>query len=102
MHKEDAVYLAHHAMDNICDMDTTLMMYAAAAVEALGWRSIETDLPELDQTVVCTDGTHRWLDMRTSYSPDMMWQGHKPTHWHPIQLLEISDSKQRVTSHQPC
>lgn len=84
VHRDDAIELVYDAMDNIQDMDTTLRMYATAAVKALGWYDITESLPELNQTVVCTDGKHRWLDMRFAECPDMMWEGHTPTHWHPI------------------
>lgn len=89
MNRDDAIELVYDAMDNIQDMDTTLHMYAAAAVKALGWYDITESLPELDQTVVCTDGKARWLDMRFAECPDMMWQGHTPTHWHPILELPL-------------
>jgi hypothetical protein len=89
MNRDDAIEVVFEAMDNIQDYDTTLHDYAAAAVKALGWHSLATTLPEIDQVVVCTDGTARWLDKRTKYQPDMKWTGHTPTHWHPI--LEISD-----------
>lgn len=88
MNREDAIEVVFEAMDNIQDYDTTLHMYAAAAVKALGWHPLATTLPQIDQVVVCTDGTHRWLDKRIAAMPDMKWQGHTPTHWHPI--LEIS------------
>ena len=84
MNIDDAAELAYEAMDNIHDMDTTLHMYAKAAAKALGWRDITKEIPEIDDVVVCTDGTHRWLDKRTAHMPDMKWQGHTPTHWHPI------------------
>jgi hypothetical protein len=92
MNIEDAVEIAYEAMDNIQDYDTTLHMYARAAVDALGWQDIATTLPELNQTVVCTDGKARWLDMRFAERPDMQWQGHTPTHWHPILELPASIS----------
>lgn len=84
MDRDLAIELVYEAMDNIQDYDTTLHMYAGAAVDALGWQSLAITLPEINQCVVCTDGKHRWLDMRTKYLPDMVWDGHTPTHWHPI------------------
>lgn len=56
-----------------------------------GWYSIKTHLPEMGRVVVCTDGARRWLDERTVHSPDMGWQGHVPTHWHPIQELPTQE-----------
>jgi hypothetical protein len=84
MNRDDAIELVYEAMDNKQDYDTTLHMYAAAAVDALGWHPLATTRPEIDQVVVCTNGKARWLDKRTAYSPDMKWDGHTPTHWHPI------------------
>jgi hypothetical protein len=48
------------------------------------WIKISDELPDIEVTVVCTNGKARWLDKRTSYAPDMKWSGHVPTHWHPI------------------
>lgn len=87
MNRDDAIEIVFEAMDNKQDYDTTLHMYAAAAVDALGWQDIATTIPELNQIVVCTDGKHRWLDMRMAACPDMRWNGNTPTHWHP--LLEL-------------
>lgn len=81
---EEATEAACDAMDNIQDYDTSLRMYARAAVKALGWRDIRGSQPAMGDVVVCTDGTHRWLDKRTAIDPAMKWQGHSPTHWHPI------------------
>lgn len=54
-----------------------------------GWRDISKEIPEMDRVVVCTDGIHRWLDMRMLHFEEMTWQGHKPTHWHPIANLPL-------------
>jgi hypothetical protein len=84
MNLDDAEEMAWLAMDNIADMDVTLRMYARAAAKGLGWRDISKEIPAIDDVVVCTDGERRWLDKRTKYQPDMKWDGHTPTHWHPI------------------
>lgn len=90
---DDAAEEAFVAMDNISDYDTNLHMYAKAAVKALGWRELAKELPDLEDVVVCTDGTARWLDMRTEHFPDMKWTGHTPTHWHPLLNLPQSSHK---------
>lgn len=90
MNRDDTIEIVYEAMVDVQDMDTTLHIFARAAVDALGWHDIATTLPEINQTVVCTDGEHRWLDMRFAERPDMTWQGHTPTHWHPILELPIA------------
>lgn len=84
MNLDDRTELAWIAMDNIADMDTGRTQYAKAAAEGLGWIEIAKELPALNDCVVCTDGTARWLDMRTEHFPNMRWQGHTPTYWHSI------------------
>jgi len=54
---------------------------------AKGWISVRDALPALDDTVVCTDGKHRWLDMRMAGFENLIWQGHLATHWHAIDAL---------------
>jgi hypothetical protein len=54
---------------------------------AKGWISVRDELPALDDTVVCTDGKHRWLDMRMAGFENLIWQGHLATHWHAIDAL---------------
>lgn len=89
MNIEDRTELAWIAMDNVQDMDTSRTQYAKAAADGLGWIEIAKELPALDDCVVCTDGVARWLDMRTEHLPKMRWQGHTPTHWHPIADLPV-------------
>lgn len=84
MNIEDRADLAWCGMDNIHDMDTSLTDYAKAAAQALGWIDISKKVPDFDDVVVCTNGRARWLDSRTLYSPEMRWNGHAPTHWHPL------------------
>lgn len=86
MEREDAIEVVYEAMDRIQDMDTTLRMYAGAAVDALGWKPLAvTSMPDIDQVVVCTDGNARWLDKITDFDPKLKWDGHIATHWHAIQ-----------------
>lgn len=95
MNRDDAIEIVYEAMDNRSDYDVTLRMYAEVAVDALGWHDITKSLPDFNQVVVCTDGKHRWLDMRFAPRPDMKWQGHAPTHWHPIlEIPALSTSNQ--------
>ena len=86
----DRMELAWEAMDNISDMDTSLTRYAKAAAEGLGWRPIAEEVPPLNDVVVCTDGKARWLDKRMPELPEMKWNGHTPTHWHPLADLPHS------------
>lgn len=84
MNIENRTELAWIAMDNVHDMDTSRTDYAKAAAEGLGWIEIAKELPEFEDVVVCTDGEARWLDKRMKYFQEMRWNGHTPTHWHPI------------------
>lgn len=84
MNLDDRTELAWIAMDNVADMDTSRTDYAKAAAEGLGWIAISKELPALEDVVVCTDGIARWLDKRTEHFPFMKWNGHTPTHWHPL------------------
>lgn len=54
------------------------------ALRQKGWQELADEVPEIERTVVCTDGKARWLDKVTDYSPTMKWDGHSPTHWHYI------------------
>jgi len=49
-----------------------------------GWISVRDELPAMNDTVVCTDGRRRWLDMRMPGLENLIWQGHLATHWHPL------------------
>ncbi len=75
------------AMDNKADMDTPWSVYAAAAVDALGWRSVD-DKPDERSFVMATDGHARWIDAHTL---DFAWpptfDGRTATHWHPVHDL---------------
>jgi hypothetical protein len=87
----DRTELAWIGMDNVSDMDTSRTQYAKAAAEALGWISVKKELPTFNDAVVCTDGKHRWLDMRIAGLENLIWQGHLATHWHPLaDLPEVS------------
>ena len=55
----------------------------------LGWIEITKKLPDIEVVVVCTNGKARWLDKRTTYSLEMRWGGHTPTHWHPLAALPV-------------
>lgn len=100
MNRDDAIEIVYEAMDNIQDFDSTLHEFAEAAVKALGWHDLAKTIPEIDQVVVCTDGTHRWLDKRTAFMPDMKWQGHTPTHWHPVLEVPVPQAQVAQTSHK--
>lgn len=87
MNIEDRTELAWIAMDNVHDMDTSRTMYAKAAAEGLGWIDLKSEIPALDDVVVCTDGKARWLDKRMNGFEEremLKWDGHTATHWHPI------------------
>lgn len=76
-----------HALDNVHDMDTPWSRYAAAAVDALGWRPV-SDKPSAKSFVVATDGTARWVDARTSeWDWPPTWEGRTATLWHPVHDL---------------
>lgn len=75
------------AMDNKADMDTPWRVYAAAAVDALGWRPV-SDEPEPGSFVIATNCEARWIDAHTSpFSWPPMWSGFVATHWHPVHDL---------------
>lgn len=91
MDRELMIQAVEAAMDNKRDMDTPWSTYAAAAVDALGWRSIADDPPDAGDLIILTDGDARWMTtahVRSDYF--MRWQDTKPhvgTHWHPVHEL---------------
>ena len=92
MDRELLIQIAAAAMDNVHDMDTNTNDFAAAAVDALGWRTLDRDLPEPGDLIVLTDGEARWME---KFYPDseMSWRRwtdtkpHIATHWHPLHEL---------------
>jgi hypothetical protein len=72
------------AMRDVQDMDTSLSDYARAAVKCFGWRRLATEKPDEGDTVIATDGQHRWMDKWMNAVPRMCWDGHTATHWHPL------------------
>lgn len=92
MNRDDAIDIVQHALDNVHDMDTPWSVYAAAAVDALGWRSLADDPPDEDgELVIATDGKARWLAKWFSDYPDINFGNHKATHWHPV--LDLPSTK---------
>ena len=63
MDRESMIEDVMAAMDNKADMDTPWRVYAAAAVDALGWRSFDDEKPDDGEFVMVTDGKARWMDM---------------------------------------
>lgn len=87
MNREAMIEEVIAAMDNKADMDTPWRVYAAAAVDALGWRPV-SDVPDDRSFVMATDGTARWIDARTfSWAWPPTWEGRTATHWHPVHDL---------------
>lgn len=74
------------AMDNKADMDTPWRVYAAAAVDALGWRLFEKEKPEEGQFILVTDGKARWIDKYYSRQASR-FGSHTATMWHPVHEL---------------
>lgn len=58
------------------------------------WHELADQKPPLNQLCVCTDGKHRWLDMLTPYSDDLVWQDHKAMYWFPVPELNITEREQ--------
>lgn len=86
MHRDVMIEAVEVAMDNKADMDTPWSVYAAAAVDALGWRSFETEKPEDGDFIVVTDGKARWVD-KYYLRQASRFGSHVATHWHPVQDL---------------
>jgi hypothetical protein len=84
MTPQDMTDLIWCAMDNRRDMDTSLTDYAKAATEAVGWREVTKEMPDINDVVVCTNGKARWLDKRIVGCDELKWQEHVATHWHPL------------------
>ena len=85
-------------MDNISDMDTRISDFAAAAVDALGWRTFEKSQPEDGDWILVTDGEARWVDRYFLPHAAHKFGSHVATHWHPVQdfpVVKIGTEKQK-------
>ena len=87
MNRDAMIVAVEEAMDRVHDMDVPWSRYAAAAVDALGWRPVD-DKPDERQFVMATDGTARWIDACTfDWAWPPTWEGRVATHWHPVHDL---------------
>lgn len=86
MDRESMIEDVMAAMDNKAYMDTPWRVYAAAAVDALGWRSFDDEKPDDGEFVMVTDGKARWMDMYYSRQATRFGE-HTATHWHPVHDL---------------
>jgi len=57
--------------------------------DGLKWRKISEEKPPMNEVIVCTDGTHRWLDIRMTGMERLEWWSNQASHWHPIAALPI-------------
>ena len=86
MDRDTLVQDVEDALDRVMDMDTPWSVYAAAAVDALGWRLISSNPPSKGSRVLASDGKALWMDFFYQSVP-MTFGSHTATHWHPIQPL---------------
>lgn len=87
MDRDLMIQAVEAAMDNVHDMDTPWSTYAAAAVDALGWRTFETDPPERGDFIMATNMRARWVDKYASPDVPSRFGEHVATHWHPVHDL---------------
>ena len=87
MDRETMIEDVMSAMDNKADMDTPWRVYAAAAVDALGWRSFEDEVPERGDFIIVTDGKARWVEKHFIGAFPPSFGDHTGTHWHPVHEL---------------
>ena len=87
MEREAMIADVMAAMDNKADMDTPWRVYAAAAVDALGWRTFEAEKPDDGDFILVTDGKARWIDKYFIGSHLPKFGQHIGTHWHPVHDL---------------
>lgn len=86
MNRDAMIEAVMSAMDNKADMDTPWSVYAAAAVDALGWRTFEDEKPDEGAFVLVTDGKARWID-KYYFRQVSRFGPHTATHWHPVHDL---------------
>lgn len=87
MDRDAMIAAVEAAMDNVHDMDTPWSSYAAAAVDALGWRPV-SDMPDERSFVMATDGHARWIDAHTAnFAWPPTFGDRTATHWHPVHDL---------------
>lgn len=87
MDRESMIEDVMSAMDNKADMDTPWRVYAAAAVDALGWRSFEAQKPDDGAFILVTDGKARWIEKYFIGPYVPKFGNHTATMWHPVHEL---------------
>lgn len=87
MDRDAMIEAVEMALDNVHDMDVPWSIYAAAAVDALGWRAFEADKPDDGDFIVVTDCKARWVDCYFLSAGAPRFGEHIATHWHPVQSL---------------